>query len=199
MPGVSKSHDELDFRKYYPRPIKNKINNVFDFFITNDESVIYKKNNETSPTFSGLLKSPQNFEHLQKVLDGSIFCQEVREHVCNGFDLELDGSHKMKFLHGFRLDSVNTYSIELSLCQLFLDECKVLLMQLSKANEDGNFFGDWAMHNLVFSFELKRVMNIDLEGFLTYYPLPEWASFSVVEKWLNEVIEQLHSLLSMLE
>lgn len=195
MPEVSKTHDEFDFRKYYPRPNENKMNNVFDFFISNDESVIYKKNNGSSPTFSGLLKSPHNFEHLQKVLDGTIFCQGVRKHVCNGFDLELDGSHKMKFLHGFRLDSVSTYSIESSLCKLFLDECKVLIQQLSKADEGGNFFGDWAMHNLVFSFELKRVINIDLEGFLTYHPLPKWANFSVVEKWLNEVIEQLHSSL----
>jgi hypothetical protein len=195
MPEVSKTHDEFDFRKYYPRPNENKINNVFDFFISNDESVIYKKNNESSAIFSGLLKSPHNFEHFQKVLDGTIFCQEVRKHVCNGFDLELDGSHKMKFLHGFRLDSVSTYSIDSSLCQLFLNECKVLTEQLSKANEGGNFFGDWAMHNLVFSFELKSVINIDLEGFLTYYPLPKWADFSVVEKWLNEVIEQLHSSL----
>ena len=191
----SKGHDDFDFRKYYPRPNENKINNVFDFYISNDESVIYKKNNESSPTFSELIKRPDNLEHLKRVLDGSIFCQEVREHVCNGFDLESDGSHKMKFLHGFRLDSINTYSIESSFCQLFLKECKILMEQLSIANEGGNFFGDWAIHNLVFSFELKRVINIDLEGFLTYYPLPKWANFSVVEKWLNEVIEQLHSSL----
>ena len=61
MPEVSKTHDEFDFIKYYPRPNENKINNVFDFFISNDESVIYKKNNESSAIFSGLLKSPHNF------------------------------------------------------------------------------------------------------------------------------------------
>jgi hypothetical protein len=199
MSKSSKIQDEFHFRRYYPHRNENKINNIFDFYISNDESVIYKNNNNSSPTFCKLLQSPSNFDHLQRVLDGSIFCQEVREHVCNGFDLELDGSHKMKFLHGFRLDSLNTYSIKSSLCQLFVNECKVLIEQLSKANVDGNFFGDWAMHNLVFSFELKRIMNIDLEGFLTYYPLPKWANFAQVEKWLTEVIEELQTLLSMVE
>ena len=57
-------------------------------------------------------------------------------------------------------------------------------------------FGDWAMHNLIYCLSEKSIFNVDLEGFITYRPIPEWADFSIVARWLNETMSQLESIIS---
>ena len=49
---------------------------------------------------------------------------------------------------------------------------------------------------LVYSFEYGAIVNIDLEGFLTYNPVPKWANLEVCETWLKDVISQLNGLIS---
>lgn len=188
--------NEAEFRRYYPIRNQNKVNNTFDFLISDDESVIYKRNNHSSEQFSKLLENQDIFKNFERILNGSFFVSSIREHICNGFELEADGSHKMKFLHGYRLDMLGTYSLDQESAQLILDQCEVLMKKLRLSNETGDFFGDWATHNLVYSFEYKLIINIDLEGFLTYHPMPEWADIDVVEDWLNGVISELQSSIS---
>lgn len=185
-----------EFKRFYPAKNANKVNNVFDFYISNDESVIYKKINTSGSSFSERLKASKNQEDFVRILEGEFFLPLLRDNICNGFDLEADGSHKMKFLHGYRLDLIGTYTIDLLTARLMIEQSEILLDRLTIANDSGAFFGDWATHNLVYSFEYGAIVNIDLEGFLTYNPVPKWANLEVCETWLKDVISQLNGLIS---
>ena len=66
-------------------------------------------------------------------------------------------------------------------------QCAVLLSQMAVVNSKNQLIGDWALHNLVFSLKYKRIINIDLEGFLFYDPLPEWADYDTIEGWLSNI------------
>lgn len=175
------------------------MNNIFDFFISHDESTIYKKNNHSSKMFLELLGNVNIYAKYMKIIDGTFFISPMRKHICQGFELEKDGSYKMQFLHGYRLDLLDTYSLDHISAGQILHQCEILLKDLAQSNENGDFFGDWAMHNLVYSLELKSILNIDLEGFLTYHPVPEWADFGVVEGWIKDTISHLQSIISELK
>ncbi len=56
------------------------------------------------------------------------------------------------------------------------------------ANLTNELFGDWALHNLIYSIKYKRIINIDLEGFMTYNPLPEWANFEIIYDWITSIM-----------
>jgi hypothetical protein len=194
---MSKFEEESsEFKRFYPSKNVNKVNNIFDFYISNDESIIYKQNNNSNQRFSELLKVKKNRVDFGRILEGVFFESFIRDHISNGFDLESDGSHKMKFLHGYRLDLIRTYKIDTSTARLIIEQCEILLDKLEVVNENGIFFGDWATHNLVYSFEYGTIFNIDLEGFLTYNPVPKWADFKVCETWLKDVMSQLEGLIS---
>ena len=195
IPPKNKSN-KFQFKNYYPVRNQNKVNDTFDFFISHDESVIYKKINLSSTNFSELLENSEIYSNFENILNGDFFVSSMKHHICRGYDLESDGSHKMEFLHGFRLDMLETYSLNSVTATQILDQCKVLIDNLSKANEKNDFFGDWAMHNLVYCLSHKSILNVDLEGFITYRPIPEWADFSIVESWLNGTINQLQSIIS---
>ncbi len=185
-----------EFKRFYPPENINKVKNAFDFYISDDESVIYKRNNNSNQRFSQLLKDWNNRENFVRILKGEFFDPILRSHICNGFDLEADGSHKMKFLHGYRLDMIRNYAIDGDTAKLVLEQCEILLYKLSIVNESGTFLGDWATHNLVYSLEHCAIYNIDLEGFLTYNPVPKWADFNVFETWMKDVIRQLEGVVS---
>lgn len=176
-----------DFRRYYPPKHELKKMNGFDFFISEDESVIYKKNNLSNPKFYEMVNTEEKLVNFSKILDCSVFPNELKPHVCIGYDLEEDGSYKSEFLHGFRLDLLKDYSLDASLVAAIKEQCTVLLSQMAVVNSKNQLIGDWALHNLVFSLKYKRIINIDLEGFLSYDPLPEWADYKTIEGWLNNI------------
>jgi hypothetical protein len=62
---------------------------------------------------------------------------------------------------------------------------EILLDALLDAEIKGELCGDWALHNLIYSTIDDKIYNIDLEGFMTYDPLPEWANLEKITKWLN--------------
>ena len=191
--------NQLQFKNYYPIRNQNKVNDTFDFFISHDECIIYKKNNLSSSHFQKLLENADIFLSFENILSGDCFSPPMKNHVCRGFDLEEDGSHKMKFLHGFRLDLLDTYSLDKVESTEIREQCRILLDNLSEANDKKVFFGDWAMHNLIYCLSEKSIYNVDLEGFITYRPIPEWADFPIVASWLSDTMNQLESIISGLE
>lgn len=188
--------NQLQFKNYYPVRNQNKVNDTFDFLISHDERFIYKKNNLSSSHFQKLLEDDKTFSSFANILNGNFFSTPMKNHICRGFDLEEDGSYKMKFLHGFRLDLLDTYSLDKVEATEIREQCQILLDNLSKANDDEIFFGDWAMHNLIYCLSEKSIFNVDLEGFITYRPIPEWADFPIVASWLNDTMNQLESITS---
>jgi len=176
-----------DFRRYYPPRHELKKMNGFDFFISADESVIYKKNNFSNPKFHEMVNTKEKRAIFSKILDCSVLSDELKPHVCIGYDLEEDGSYKSEFIHGFRLDLLKDYSLDASAVAAIKEQCTVLLSQMAVVNSKNQLIGDWALHNLVFSLKYKRIINIDLEGFLFYDPLPEWADYDTIEGWLSNI------------
>jgi hypothetical protein len=175
------------FRRYYPLQNANKVDHKYNFYISADESVIYKNNNQSSLAFSTLISNQESFVRFGKILNGSIFEEVLRKHICDGFDLEKDGSYKSRFMHGYRLDLIHTYEISEEKLQIIYQRCDILLENLEYASSNNELYGDWALHNLVYSLNDNCIINIDLEGFLTYNPLPEWADFSIIKTWIQEV------------
>lgn len=175
------------FRRYFPLANNNRVNNKFDFYISDDESVIYKKNNHSSSAFSSLISYKDSFNRFEKILDGSVFEEILQNHICKGFEPETNGSYKSRFMHGYRLDLLDTYEISPEVLQIIRQQCELLIKNLVVAWSRDCLYGDWALHNLVFSLENQCIMNIDLEGFLTYNPLPEWANIGIILQWIKEI------------
>ena len=66
-------------------------------------------------------------------------------------------------------------------------QCEILLDALQDADLKGELCGDWALHNLIYSHNDDIIYNIDLEGFMTYDPLPEWANLTEITTWLEKL------------
>lgn len=182
--------EKMEYRRYFPIRHAAKKTNGYDFFISLDESTIFKKNNLSNPKLQEALDSPSRLKHFSSILDGSAFPCDIKNHVCRGHDLEQTGSYKSEFLHGYRLDLLDNYEIGQSLLSSIYSECRMLLSRLSRASLGEDLTGDWALHNLVYSLKYKRIINVDLEGFLFYDPLPKWANLSVIQGWFDTIIRQ---------
>ena len=179
--------NNMDFRKYFPNRNKNKKNDVYDFFISKDESVIYKKNKNAPSRFNKLMQNEDRKNDFKNILSGEGIIKDLRPNVVNGFDLETDGSHKSEFIHGYRLDLIREYDLSEDIFLKIIVECKKLLLKLKIAALDEVLIGDWALHNLVYSLKYECIINVDLEGFVTYKPLPEWANYDIISDWILSV------------
>jgi hypothetical protein len=72
-------------------------------------------------------------------------------------------------------------------------QCERLILALKEADSAGELSGDWALHNLIYSPQENCIFNIDLEGFITYNPLPEWADLGQILTWIENFLIQLES------
>jgi len=176
-----------DFNKYFPIRNDDKVNNSYDFFISKDESVIFKKNNHSSDRLSQVFQDMDKRNLFLGILNGTGIPFSIRVHVVNGFDFEDDGSYKSSFVHGYRLDLLESYELSNEALKEIIAETKVLLRNLNIANENGELIGDWALHNLVYSLSEKKIINVDLEGFIIYNPIPTWANMDVILEWIKTV------------
>ena len=68
------------------------------------------------------------------------------------------------------------------------NQCEILLNALQDAESVDELCGDWALHNLIYSVSDDRIYNIDLEGFMTYDPLPGWANLTEIKNWIKALI-----------
>lgn len=176
-----------NFNKYFPIRSEDKVNNSYDFFISKDESVIYKKNNQSSNRLSQVFQDINKRELFLGILNGTGIPFSIRVHVVNGFDFEDDGSYKSLFVHGYRLDLLEFYELSDAVLKKIIAETEVLLRNLNIATENGELIGDWALHNLVYSLSEKKIVNVDLEGFIIYNPIPAWANMDVISEWIKTV------------
>lgn len=178
---------EFGFKRYFPVRHVSKKKNGYDFFISNDESVIYKKNNLSNPHLLEQINTKEKLGNFTGIMEGNALPLELQNHISKGYDLEDNGSYKSEFLHGYRLDLLRTYVIDSMTFSMILSECDVLLEKIISANSSKKLTGDWALHNLVYSLKYKRIINVDLEGFLFYDPLPEWANIEIIQEWFNSI------------
>jgi len=190
MSNQGDEHEFPGFRRYFPSKHESKKNNNYDFFISNDESIIYKKNNHSNPLISEYLQDEEKSRFFSRLLAGHALDEYLQLHVVQGFDLEADGSYKSEFIHGFRLDLLHTYDLSQEQVKSILLACELLIQRITNSDFQGNLTGDWALHNLVYSLKYERILNIDLEGFLFYDPMPKWANCDLIVKWVQTIVQK---------
>ena len=61
-------------------------------------------------------------------------------------------------------------------------QCEILVEALQNAKLENELCGDWALHNLIYSLDDEKIYNIDLEGFVTYDPLPDWVNLLEIQE-----------------
>jgi hypothetical protein len=191
--------DEIEYVSYKPEKNTDKMRDEFSFFLSKDRSTIYKIADSKQGVFSELLKGPGCFQNYLLVMSGEIFSEKMSIHVVKGFEVEPEGSYKSKFIDGYRLDLVYEMIVNYqSLCfpskgerKKIKIQAKKLLDILNEEGENNDLIGDWALHNLIYSKEENRIFNIDLEGFITYNPLPDWCGIGKIRKWVEEFISVL--------
>ena len=174
-------------------PIKSK--NQYNFFVSTDKKIIYKSINSSNHDFSKLLEKTGKIERFTKILNGTLFSSRINNHIVKGFDLESNGSYKSNFIKGYRLDLLCLLTSKYPSFNLpsklemnkVIQQSNILLEALQNEDEKGELCGDWALHNLIYSISDDKIYNIDLEGFITYYPLPEWANLEKITLWIDKL------------
>ncbi|MDA8832857.1 hypothetical protein N9N12_01435 [Candidatus Poseidoniales archaeon] len=188
------------FKRYEPSMNDERSRTNFDFFLSIDGEVIYKKVNLENKRFSDKLRAHGGVDRFRQILKSHTKTQ-ISNHVAKGFEIENDGSYKSKYIHGYRLDLLssvmNEYpSLNLPSYEERADikvQCERLILALKEADSAGKLSGDWALHNLIYSPQENCIFNIDLEGFITYNPLPEWADLGQILTWIENFLRQLEA------
>lgn len=188
------------FKRHEPRTSIDRSRINFDFFLSTNGEVIYKKVNPENQRFSEKLQAHGGVDRFRQILESHSKTQ-ISNHVAKGFEIENDGSYKSKYIHGYRLDILssvmNEYpSLNLPSYEERADikvQCEQLILALKEADSAGELSGDWALHNLIYSPKENCIFNIDLEGFITYNPLPEWAGLGQILTWIGNFLIQLES------
>tara|TARA_B110000467_G_scaffold72749_1_gene66010 strand:+ start:171 stop:1277 length:1107 start_codon:yes stop_codon:yes gene_type:complete len=183
------------FERHQPRTNQYRARTNFDFFLSLDDEIIYKKVNPENQRFTEKLHAHGGVERFRQILD-TISTGQISNHVAKGFGIETDGSYKSKYIHGYRLDLLSSLLREYPSLNLPSEEdresirlqCQRLTLALKEADAAGELIGDWALHNLIYSPQENCIFNIDLEGFITYNPLPEWANLEQILHWIEEFL-----------
>ena len=183
------------FKRYEPRMNENRSRTNFDFFLSLDGDIIYKKVKPENKRFAEKLKHHGGVERFRQIL-ASHSKIKISNHIVKGFGIENDGSYKSKYIQGYRLDLLASVMKDFPSLQLPSNEerenikiqCEQLILALKEADSAGEFIGDWALHNLIYSPQENCIFNIDLEGFITYNPLPEWANLDHIFIWIKEFV-----------
>ena len=158
---------------------------IFDIYI--HDNVIYKKAKAELIN----VRDESIFQKYKYVIENAY--KNKHNHTIMGYDVERDGSYKCRYIKGYRLDKINDSNINKS-CMLKIKEQILLLKNDLNANKD-KLYGDWALHNLIYSINDNKIYNIDIEGF---YPchlssnsggLPHWGSITKINKWLSNLIK----------
>ena len=185
----------IKYNKFEPEENTLKSKNQYNLFMSSDKKTIYKSMNSSNNQHSELLEKPGKMERFSKILNGELFSSQINNHIVKGFDMEPNGSYRSNYIEGYRLDLIivlmKKYSSLNLLSKLELgkitQQCEILLEALQDAESKGELCGDWALHNLIYSIEYDKIYNVDLEGFMTYDPLPEWANLEKIASWIDKL------------
>ena len=185
----------IKYDKFEPEENTIKSKNQYDFFISTDKRTIYKSINSSNNELSELLEKPGKMERFSKILNGKQFTSQMKRHIVKGFDEEPNGSYKSNYIEGYRLDLLYlliskypSFNIPSKLeMNKVIQQSEVLLNALEDAKSSGELCGDWALHNLIYSIDKDIIYNIDLEGLMTYDPLPEWANLEKIVSWFDNL------------
>ena len=156
-----------------------------------DEVTIYKKIKKEIPNQKILFnRIQQNFSTYKYIIENIHRCKYMPS--IKGYDVESDGSYKCKIIKGYRLDRI----VNLSLDKNEINKIEKSILKLkSILNENvDKLFGDWALHNLIYSIADDKIYNVDLEGFFSHQSLPSWGDIRCINKWLDDTLKKIEYL-----
>lgn len=187
---------QFNFIKHKPESNKNRETKKFDFFIDNNHNIIYKKIINEQNKLSDIIDKDGSLEKYRQIISGQDLPKTISKYTKKGYSVESDGSYKSEIISGYRLDIISDiigkYPSMVQPMKIDFDNIKTqvkkLIADLTIADSNGKLIGDWALHNLIYSPSDNRIYNIDLEGFMTYNPIPEWANLNKIKLWLNQII-----------
>lgn len=137
---------------------------LFTLYINKENKVIYKK-----------IKNPISENEISKYK--SIIYDLSNNELYSKYVLspeqiyvENDGSYYSTFIeNGILLyDITMQTSIDYDILLNILTVCNVLKQDLNEYVKSKKLYGDWALHNLIYCLDTKRIYNVDIEGFYTY-------------------------------
>jgi len=144
------------------KELKSPTGGLFKIFI--EGNIIYKKNCKKRPIFK---KNHKNyyFNLLKNITKIDI----IGKYSIDAIKIEENGSYYSKyFKNSIRLFDCNKFTNK----DIWKDICiklEELVIDLRKYNNKyGTLIGDWALHNIIYDLDTKKLYNIDLEGFYTY-------------------------------
>jgi len=185
----------IKYDKFEPEENTIKSKNQYNFFTSPDKKTIYKSINSSNNELLELLEKPGKMKRFSKILKGKQFSSQISNHIVKGFDEEPNGSYKSNYIEGYRLDLLcllmskyPSFNLPSKLeMNKVMQQSEVLLNALEDAKSSGELCGDWALHNLIYSIDKDIIYNIDLEGFMTYDPLPKWANLEKIVSWIEKL------------
>ena len=158
---------------------------LFDIYINKKKNIIYKKNR--SKNLLTKISDEITFLKYKDIIENSYKKNSMKKYIIEGFDVEIDGSYKCKFIDGIRLDKIDV-NLDTKQNTKFISLLKQFLNDL---NNSTDLSGDWGLHNVIYDINNNRLYNIDLEGFFSFQKLPGWGSLNNINKWINEIIKKL--------
>ena len=146
------------------KELKSPTGGLFKIFIDGD--IIYKKNCRKRPIYKKKHKKFY-FDLLKNITEIEI----IGKYGINATKIDENGGYYSKYLG----NSIRLYDCaenKLLTKEIWRDICvklEELVMDLCDYNnKHGSLIGDWALHNIIYDLDTKRLYNIDLEGFYTY-------------------------------
>ena len=136
------------------------INRRFDIYIDNSKEIIYKKTKKEHQK-----KIKEDFEEYKNII---LDTNNENFRANKGFDIEIDGSYKCKYIKGFTLFQILNDSKNREIIQEKSNIINAIQDFKSEFNKINITSGDWNFNNLVFSLNDKKIYNVDLEGYFTY-------------------------------
>ncbi|HAJ57331.1 MAG TPA: hypothetical protein DCL35_06125 [Candidatus Omnitrophica bacterium] len=143
-------------------------------------------------------KEFNNYKATLKFLGSLEF---LNKHIAELTDVHRAGSYGSRYINGYDLQSLSMKQREPGDSGLLKDtevilKIKVAVSELldslrSYNNKYGFLIGDWHLSNLLYEPKLKRIINVDLEGFYTYNINTKFNLYRIFENDLDWVEEQL--------
>lgn len=154
---------------------------LFKCLVDNDEFNTYKR----------ILESLESLEFLGK-------------HISKLRKVYRTGSYSGSYHAGYNLYMLNIKEIypnkDLLTDQRIIADIKVAVVELIGALEKyqckyQTITGDWNLQNLIYDIELKRIVNVDLEGFYSYRKGAKFSMFLDIYDGFYSIKEKLEGLL----
>tara|TARA_Y100000389_G_scaffold202449_1_gene247766 strand:+ start:857 stop:1807 length:951 start_codon:yes stop_codon:yes gene_type:complete len=171
--------------------LKSPCGGYFDIFIDYSNNIIYKKIKSDLFTIS-------NIKVYTNILNNIGNEPILNKYILNSQTIKVEntGSYYSTYIpNGIRLyDIEKNTEINNEILNNILNVVCELKKKLNEYSNKKKLKGDWALHNLIYCLDRKKVYNIDLEGFYTYPLIYDNGNCDI--KYCNKRFDDLIILLS---